>query len=35
MHEWVPVYQKNECDVGTTDIHRFTQVDGLSTGPLG
>ena len=23
-----------ECDIGTPDIYRFPQVDGLSTGPL-
>ena len=33
MQEWVSVYETNECDVGTTDIHRFLQVDGLSTEP--
>ena len=25
----------NEFDIGTPDIHRFSQVDGLSTGPPG
>ena len=25
----------NECDIGTPDIYRFPQVDGLSMGPPG
>ena len=33
MQEWVSIYETNECDIGTPDIHRFQQVDGLSTGP--
>ena len=30
MQEWVYI---NECDIGTPNIYRFPQVDGLSTGP--
>ena len=30
MQEWVSI---NECDIGTPDIYRFPQVDGLLTGP--
>ena len=35
MQEWVSIHEINECDIGTPDIHRFSQVDGLSTGPSG
>ena len=35
MQEWVSIYETNEGDIGTPDIHRFTHVDRLSTGPLG
>ena len=35
MQEWVSIYETNECDIGTSDIHRFSQVDRLSTGPPG
>ena len=35
MQEWVSIYEINECDIGTPDIYKFPQVDGLSTGPLG
>ena len=35
MQEWVSIYEKNECNIGTLNIHRFSQVDGLSTGPPG
>ena len=35
MQEWVSIYETNEYDIGTLDIYRFLQVDGLSTGPLG
>ena len=35
MQELVSIYETNECDIGTPDIHMFSQVDGLSTGPLG
>ena len=35
MQEWVLVYETNDCDFATTDIQRFTQVDGLSMGPQG
>ena len=35
MQEWVSIYETNECDIGTPDIHRFPQVDGLSTEPPG
>ena len=34
MQEWVSIYEINECDIGTPDIHRFSQVDVLSTGRL-
>ena len=27
------IYETNECDIRTPDIYRFSQVDGLSTGP--
>ena len=33
MQEWFSIYETNECDIGTTDIYMFPQVDGLSTGP--
>ena len=33
MQEWVSIYEINECDIRTPDIHRFPQVDGLSMGP--
>ena len=35
MQELVSIYETNGCDIGTTDIYRFPQVDRLSTGPLG
>ena len=35
MQKWVSIYETNECDIGTHDIHRFPQVDRLSTGPPG
>ena len=35
MQEWVSIYETNECDIGTPYIHKFSQVDGLSTGPPG
>ena len=35
MQEWVSAYETNECDIGTTDIHRFSKVDRLPTGPPG
>ena len=35
MQEWVSIYETNECDIGTPDIYRFPQVDGLSMGPPG
>ena len=35
MQEWVSIYETNECDIGTPDIHRFPQVDGLSKGAPG
>ena len=35
MQEWVSVYETNECDIGTPDIQRFPQVDGLSTRAPG
>ena len=24
MQEWVSIYETNECDIGTPDIHRLT-----------
>ena len=33
MQEWVSIYETNKCDIRTPDIYRFSQVDGLSTGP--
>ena len=33
MQEWVSIYETNEFDIGTPDIYRFPQVEGLSTGP--
>ena len=35
MQEWVSIYETDECDIGAPDIHRFSWVDGLSTGPPG
>ena len=35
MQEWVSIYETNECDIRTSDIYPFLQVDGLSMGPLG
>ena len=35
MQEWVSIYETNECDIGALDVHRFSQVDRLSTGPPG
>ena len=35
MQEWVSIYETNECDIGTPDIHRFLQVNGSSMGPSG
>ena len=35
MQEWVSIYETNECDIEKPGIHRFSQVDGLSTGPPG
>ena len=35
MQEWVSIYETNECDIGTSDIDRFSQVDSLSMGPPG
>ena len=35
MQEYVSIYETNESDIGTLDIYRFPQVDGLSTGPSG
>ena len=35
IREWVSIYETCECDIGAPDIHRFSQVDGLSTGPPG
>ena len=35
MQEWVSIYETNECDIGILDIHKFPQVNGLSTGPPG
>ena len=32
MQEWVPI---NKCDIGTPDIYRFSEVDGLSSRPPG
>ena len=35
MQEWASIYETNESDIGTLDVHRFLQVDGLLTGPPG
>ena len=35
MQECVSIYETCECDIGASDIHRFLQVDELSTGPPG
>ena len=35
IQKWVSIYETNECDTGIPNIHRFLQVDGLSTGPPG
>ena len=35
MQEWVSIYETCECDIEAPDIHRFLQVDGLSTRPPG
>ena len=35
MQEWVLIYETNECDIGTPNIHKFSQVGGLSTGAPG
>ena len=35
MQEWVSIYETCECDTGEPDIHRFSLIDGLSTGPPG
>ena len=35
MQKWVSIYETCECDIGAPDIHMFSQVDGLSTGPSG
>ena len=33
--KWVSIYETCECDIRAPDIHRFLQVEGLSTGPPG
>ena len=33
MQEWVSIYEINECNIETLDIHRFPQIDKLSTRP--
>ena len=35
IRKWVSIYETCECDIRAPDIHRFPQVDGLSTGPPG
>ena len=35
IQEEVSLYETNECDIGIPDIHTFSWVDGLSTGPPG
>ena len=34
IQKWVSIYETCECDIGA-QIHRFSWIDGLSTGPPG
>ena len=35
IQKWVSIYETCDYDIRAPDIHRFPQVDGLSTGPPG